>query len=240
MMRWLDKLNLRPNEKRLVVVVAVVVFIVLNFLFVFPHRNDVSEVQTAIDKAERTLQTYETEIGRTNALSAKLGEMQNNGSDVLFEELQLQRLVQSQAIASGMQITLYDPKPRASGGKTNQFFEDQNLRVEFLSDGKALVDFLASLATGNSMIRVREMDVKPDSSGTKLAGTLLFVASYQKKAPVNAPPSRVASVAADKRPSTAATNAPVKPAAQAVAGAKTNSLPAMTPKPGPAKPAPKL
>lgn len=237
MTHWLDKLNLRPGEKRIVVAIAVVVFVVLNFLFVFPYRNDLSQVQIDIGKAERTLQSYQAELGRTNAWNAKLKEMQSTGSDVLSEELQLQRMVQSQALASGMQITRYDPRTRAVTGKTNQFFEDQNLSVDFVSDGKALVDFLASLATGNSMIRVREMNIRPDVSGTKLSGSLLFVASYQKKMPVSAPPIRVAAAVAEKR-AVPATNAPAAPAPVTPSGSKTNVAPA-APKPVLSKSAPK-
>ena len=41
----LDRLNLRPFEKRLVVVVAVVVFLVINAWIVFPHFSDLGKVQ---------------------------------------------------------------------------------------------------------------------------------------------------------------------------------------------------
>ena len=41
----LDRLNLRPFEKRLVVAVGVVLFVVLNAWFVFPHFSDLGVAQ---------------------------------------------------------------------------------------------------------------------------------------------------------------------------------------------------
>jgi hypothetical protein len=41
------------------------------------------------------------------------------------------------------------------------------------------------------MIRVRELSIQPDSSGTKLQSSITFVASYQKK-PAATKPAAVA------------------------------------------------
>ena len=71
--------------------------------------------------------------------------------------------------------------------RTNQFFAEQALSIDFTSGGKELVDFLVDIAAGNSMIRVREMNVKPDPSQTKLMGNITLIASYQKKAATNKP-----------------------------------------------------
>ena len=43
--------QLRPMERRLVVGVAVVVFLVLNAVFVWPHRSDWSDLSARLDKA---------------------------------------------------------------------------------------------------------------------------------------------------------------------------------------------
>ncbi len=189
---FLDKLNLRPQERRIVVGVAVLVFVVLNLLFVMPHLSDLGKTELALDRARRSLQTYETEIAKTSITKDRLKSLQGTGSEVLNEELQLQRIVQTEATTSGLMVNRYDPRPRVSISKTNQFFEDQFLTIDFNSDGKSLVDFLSNLALGNSMIRVREMNIKPDTSQTRLVGSLLFVASYQKRPAVAASPARIA------------------------------------------------
>ena len=43
------------------------------------------------------------------------------------------------------------------------------------------MDFLVGLASQDAMIRVREMDLRPDPSQTRLVGNLLIVGNYQKK-----------------------------------------------------------
>ena len=45
MSSYLDRLNLRPFEKRLVVGVGVVLFIVVNAVFVVPHFSDLSQAR---------------------------------------------------------------------------------------------------------------------------------------------------------------------------------------------------
>ncbi|KAB2657626.1 MAG: hypothetical protein DVB32_08170 [Verrucomicrobia bacterium] len=212
----LDKLNLRPQERRIVVGVGVLVFVVLNLLFVMPHLNDLGKTELALDRARRSLQTYETEIAKTSISKERLKVLQGTGSEVLNEELQLQRIVQTEATTSGLMVNRYDPRPRVSITKTNQFFEDQFLTIDFNSDGKSLVDFLSNLALGNSMIRVREMNIKPDASQTRLVGSLLFVASYQKKQAAAPTPARLA----------ATTPAKASPPSSTVTPTASESLPA--------------
>ena len=70
MTSFLDKLNLRPNERRMVVIVALVVFVVLNIWFVWPHFGDWKLVQARVKKAEATLAAYQTEIARQPSYKA--------------------------------------------------------------------------------------------------------------------------------------------------------------------------
>ena len=55
----LDKLNLRPFEKRLVVGVLVVVFIVINAVFVFPYFSEWSKVQWRMSQAKDKLEKWQ-------------------------------------------------------------------------------------------------------------------------------------------------------------------------------------
>ncbi len=184
-MTFLDKLNLRPQERRLVVLVAVVIFIVLNFLLVRPHFGEWKITENKIQQIGTTLGTFQKETARMPDYRNRLATLQTNGSDVLSEELALQRIVQTQASSHGLMVNRYDPRARGSDTHTNQFFGEQTLAINFTSGGKELVDFLVDIAAGNSMIRVREMNVKPDPSQTKLMGDITLIASYQKKAATN-------------------------------------------------------
>src|SRR6185295_18108981 len=91
-------------------------------------------------------------------------------------------------------------------GRTNQFFEDQGLTIDFTSGGKELVDFLVGMASGNSMVHVHDMSLRSVAGGTRLGGTILFAASYQKK---NAPATRVVESGAAPRPFTKTNTPPV-------------------------------
>ena len=63
-MTFLDKLNLRPQERRLIVLVAVVIFIVLNFLFVRPHFGEWKSTENKIQLVRTTLSNFQKETAR--------------------------------------------------------------------------------------------------------------------------------------------------------------------------------
>ena len=51
----------------------------------------------------------------------------------------------------------------------------------FQSGEKPLVDFLYNLGSGNSLIRVRGLSLRPDPPRQLLAANITLIASYQKK-----------------------------------------------------------
>jgi Tfp pilus assembly protein PilO len=219
-----DQMNLRPQERRILVVVGLIIFVVLNFLLVTPLFGQLGQSEFALDRSKRTLAKYEAEIAKTPNLERIEARLKQEGGSVLSEELQLQRIVNNQAIAAGVQVSRSDPVLRPQIGRTNQFFEDQGLRIDFTSGGKELVDFLVGMASGNSMVHVHDMSLRPVAGGTRLGGNIVFVASYQKK---NAPPTSAVASGAAPRPATKTTNT-VAPAAKV-------NLPASTVKTNPTK-----
>ena len=86
MIRWLDKLNLRPQEKRLVVIATAALFVVLNLWFVWPHFKDLKKVKGEIAQHEKTLKTYQTELAHTNEYQTRLSRLEQQGTAVLPEE----------------------------------------------------------------------------------------------------------------------------------------------------------
>lgn len=176
-----DQLNLRPQERRILVVVALIIFVVLNILFVTPLFGKLGAAELALDKSRQTLAKYEGEIAKVSNLERMESRLKSEGGDVLSEELQLQRIVNNQAISANVQVSRSNPASRTQIGRTNQFFEDQALTIDFNSGGKELVDFLVGMASGNSMIHVHDMALRAVAGGTRLGGTILFVATYQKK-----------------------------------------------------------
>ena len=65
MISYLDRLNLRPFEKRLVVGVAAVFFVVLNAWFVFPHFSDLSQAKDRRADALKKLERWQAEIDQS-------------------------------------------------------------------------------------------------------------------------------------------------------------------------------
>ncbi|MBU6399718.1 MAG: hypothetical protein KGS61_05320 [Verrucomicrobia bacterium] len=182
----LTRLNLRPEERRLVVVVGVVVFGVLNLWLVWPHFRDWARLQAALDKSRATLLSYQKEVGNIPKYQEKLKYLESQGSAVLPAEqaLQLARTVRDQAAQSGVMIVQTTPLPH-TGVNTNQFFEEQAIRISVNSNETNLVNFLYAIGSGNSMIRVRDLDLRPDpgSGRTRLVGGMTLVASYQRQVP---------------------------------------------------------
>ncbi len=231
MISYLDKLNLRPQERRLVVVVALAVFVVLNLWFVWPHFGDWAKAKSARARAETTMKRYQDEIARVPGYEKRLVELESEGGSVVTDEQQLDLLltVQNQSRKHDVTVTSYDPRPKTVLTETNRFFEEQTLTIHVNTGNEELVNFLVSLASTNSLIRVRDMRLNPDPTGTRLNGDITLVASYQKKLPASRAPATAApaqTTATDKKAVVkGATNTPpsVKSAPAVTSASKTKS-----------------
>lgn len=179
--------NLRPFEKRVVVGFGALFFIVLNFLFVIPHFSDLTSVQERTAEAQRKLARFQTEIAQTNVYQAGLRQFERENADVPAEEqsLQFANTVNAQAGQSGVHIV----SNSHINTQTNQFFLEKSQTVSVQAGEEELVNFLYSLGSGNSQIRVRDLSVRPDPPRQQLVAQVKLVASYQKRAPAR-PASR--------------------------------------------------
>jgi Tfp pilus assembly protein PilO len=210
----LDSLNLRPQEKRILAAVLAVVTVLVSVFFVWPKLDQWKASQNALQNARKKLQQYQAEIGRIPVYEARLRELEGQGSAVLPEEqaLELMRTIQTQANLHSVPITSTRVGTAAtSTSSTNVFFDEQIVNVGVNTSEEPLVNFLYSLGTGNSMIRVRDMDLRPDPPRFKLNGSITLVASYQKKPKPTRPAA--APAVATPLPAAATTNriAPPKP-----------------------------
>ena len=181
----LDKLNLRPGERRLVIGAAVVVLGFLYFWFVYPQFAEWDKLRKKRLDLEMTLDRYQREINRTSEYQKGLAELKKRGNVVDAEKqaLEMQRTITSQAAMTGVSLNGYTPGrgQATSGGKTNAFFEEQTGTITFVSEESALVNFLYALSSGESLIRVSSMTINPDPTRMKLMGNITLVASYPKR-----------------------------------------------------------
>ena len=173
--------NLRPFEKRVVVGVAALFFVVLNFLFVFPYFSEWGKVDDRMFQARRKLRLYSDEISKTNIYGRELRKLEEEGGEVPPEDQvrHFANTIDIQAGKSGVNIV--------SGGRTtlttNQFTIDLSRTIQTQSPEQPLVDFLYNLGSGSSLIRVRDLNLRPDPARQQIVAGITLIASYQKKAP---------------------------------------------------------
>ena len=230
-----DKLNLAPAERRLVVIVGIVIFVVLNFWLVIPEFGEWAKNEQRTKDARSKFQGYQAEIGKKPAYEKDLKELEQQGTQVATEEaaLRLSQEVNSQAALSGVTITSITPLQRQGiSGKTNTFFDEASVTVNINTSEKELLDFLFRLADKDMLIRARSMQLSPDPSRMRLQGPITLVKSFQRRPPVKAattaaakpvpPAAKPAAAAAAAAAATVATPKPVTPALAPVP-VRTNS-----------------
>ncbi|HEV2392477.1 MAG TPA: hypothetical protein VG146_08960 [Verrucomicrobiae bacterium] len=208
--------NLRPFEKRVVVAAGALLFIVLNLLFVFPHFSDLSVMQARHEEAELKIAKFEAEIAQTNAYMRGIRELASEGSDVPAEEqgFQFANTVQMQAGQSGVHPT----SNSTTKTTTNQFFIEKSQSIGVQAGEEQLVNFLYNLGSGNSQIRVRDLNLRPDAPRQQLMGSVTLVASYQKT--TTAKPGRTPS-----GPHTPGARGPSPPSFSSASGRPPNKPP---------------
>lgn len=183
--------GLRPFEKRVVVGVGALFFVVLNALFVWPHRSDLAAANTRMQDARQRLTLFENEIAQKPKYERLVHDLESEGLAVPPEDqaFQFNNAINLQAGQSGVRIM--------SNGRlyttTNQFFIEKSQNISLQSGESQLVDFLYSLGSGNSLIRVRDLDLRPEPNHHELVANIKLVASYQKKLPSRSTASTTAS-----------------------------------------------
>jgi hypothetical protein len=179
MTSYLDRLNLRPFEKRLVVGVALILFIVFNVWFVLPHFSDLSEAKTRREEAVKKLKTWEAETNQITVYNKQINSLVKEGLDVPAEDQQndFSRAIVQQQAASGVNLL---NNGRITTRTNTPFFVELVQTITVQSGEPQLVDFLYNLGAGPSLIRVRGLSLHTDPSHQQLVAGVTLVASYQR------------------------------------------------------------
>ena len=186
--------QLRPLERRLVVGTAVVLLIVLNWAFIWPHFSDWSDFHSRLDTANTKLRTYRTAVAQIPELQKPLAIFESEGEFVAPEDqgVNFMRTIQTQSSQSGVGLQ-NTSRPIT---KTNDvFFVEQVQNITVLAEETNLVDFLYKIGSGSSMIRVRDLSLQPDPPHQRLSADIRLVASYQKN-PTSATAAKTATAKA--------------------------------------------
>jgi Tfp pilus assembly protein PilO len=174
-------LNMRPGERRLLVAVALVLFVVVNIWFVWPHFGDLQQARNKRAAALKTLARYNEEIGKKAEREAEVKRLESVGSNVGRQDqaIELLRAIQQTASAHGV-VPTGQSRPST---RTNEFFIEQSQNVTMLTGESELLDILYDLGSGNSTIRVRDLTVRPDPQRYKLSSNIKLVSSYRADTP---------------------------------------------------------
>jgi len=172
-------LQLRPLERRLAVGVLVILFLVLNGVFIYPHFSDWGILRHRLDAAQKKSKLYQAGIAEAPAYEAQVGTLQSQGESVAAEDMSVNmlRTIQNQSAQSGVGIV---NTSRQITRTNDAFFVEQVQNIKVIADDKQLVDFLFKLGSGASMIRVRDLELQPDTPRQHLDANIRLVASYQK------------------------------------------------------------
>ena len=174
--------QLRPLERRLAVGVLVVLFLVLNWVFIWPHFSDWGNLRHRLDAARDKFKLFQAAIAQTTAYETQVKSLQSQGESVAAEDMSVNmlRTIQNQSAQSGVGII---NTSRQITRTNDEFFVEQVQNITVLADDKQLVDFLYKLGSGASMIRVRDLELQPDAPKQHLNANIRLVASYQKNPP---------------------------------------------------------
>jgi Tfp pilus assembly protein PilO len=194
----LEQLQLTPQERRIVVAIGLVVIVVLNVLFVWPHFGEWGKTQKQLEQTYRTIESYNKEIALdidpTNGFKKQLAkleklERQEGAARPVESEVALQTTIKRVADSNGVRVDKFIPV--ASRGKTDDFFEEQAEQITILSQEPQLINFLYQIGNDPSMIRVSSLTLQPDNAVNryKFNGTITLTANYAKRPVVAAKPA---------------------------------------------------
>jgi len=178
--------RLSSVERWFIIIVIIVVFAVGNILFVLPRLNDWTNLGSRMSDARDKQQKYEDMIAQMPALQKQIEALEGENSAVPQEDQAINFLtaIQNQAAQSRISIQNNNRSPE----RTNQFFLERAQTLTTVSGEGPLVDFLYSLGTGSSLIRVRALSIGRDPSQQQLKATITLIASFQRKPPAKAAP----------------------------------------------------
>ena len=199
-----DKLNLSSVERRLVMIVLVVLMSAFAWM-VWRMIPDPGATRDKIYKAENKLEGFTNEIYQaTNSYISEIRKLEGMGSAVvpIEQEVNMIRAIDTLMMDNGVR--------ESSNGKmtteTKEFFLERSVPIQFSSKESDIVKILSELGKRGSVMRVSEMRLKPDKNRYKLDVSMTVTASYQKNVKATQPKS-------ETKPAASKPKSETKPAA---------------------------
>ena len=189
MNNYLTQLGLSAHERRIVVGIFLVLFVVLNYLFVWPSFGDWGRLDRQrldmLDKITKFNGVIQQDYA-SNGWKKQIEILtQQEGGSVMEHpvdaQVQLQNTIRAQERKTGVYIESANP----GSVKTNEFFEEQSTAITLECQEPQLVGFLYHMGMDPAMIRVSVLNLQPADANTRyrLKARLTLSANYAKKQP---------------------------------------------------------
>ena len=180
MIKILDKLNVRPEERRSVIIFLMCTLVVGNLVWL--------SMEPGLLALRSQLEMHEEELGREKMVQAnykeyklKVDELNPKASVASGSEQAAKVLETLRQEAGGNGITLTRNVIARSGTRKDNPFEEHKRNVTFETGYINLVKFLQDMAgKEDSMIRVSDFKISPTGDRQRLQVQMSFVASYPK------------------------------------------------------------
>jgi hypothetical protein len=213
--------QLKPQERRWLIAIACVVFVTMNYIFIWPQFKEWSANTNRMSTDRDNMAKYSGEIAHKSEYERKIRGIDPENQNIAQEDqaVHFENYFRDRAVENGVQIQ----STSRPSTRTDDFTIEQRETIQVLTGERNLVDYLYSLGSSGSSMRVESMSLRPlDLNRYQLHADLTIEESY----------FRNASSAASARTTAAA--APAAPAANPAARAANSIAP--TNRPGPIRP----
>ena len=169
--------QLKPQERRWLIIIGVIVFATMNYLFIWPQFKEWSANTARMNTARDNMAKYSAEIAHQNDYAHKIRTISPDEQNIAPEDqaVHFEEGFREKAVENGVQIQSTS-RPLT---RSDDFTMEQRETLQVLTGEKNLVDYLYSLGSSGSSVRVESMSLRPvDLNRYQLRADLTLVESY--------------------------------------------------------------
>jgi hypothetical protein len=193
--------QLRPQERRWLIIIGCVVFVTMNYFFIWPQFKEWQVNTNRMETDRENIAKYSAELGHKSEYERKIRGIDPENQNIAQEDqaVHFEQVFRDKAVENGVQIQSTS-RPLMS---TDDFTMEQRTTIQVLTGEKNLVEYLYSLGSSGSSMRVESMSLRPlDMNRYQLHADLTIEESYFRN-----PTSATARTLAGTRPGALAANA---------------------------------